>query len=105
MGAQVRHLSTMIRSRVVVMQVIPSRVGAHALLGGVVTLLSFHDGQPDVVYTEGTHSGVTQDDPEVVRKHAVSYDLARATALTLQESLALLDQIAEEHEHAAHRPG
>ncbi|WP_405016593.1 helix-turn-helix transcriptional regulator [Kitasatospora sp. NBC_00070] len=99
MAEQLRHLSSLIRSRTAVVQVIPVKHGSHSLLGGAMALMSFHDSRPDVLYTEGPHSGLMQDDPDTVRKHAVSYDLARATALTSEASLSLIEQVAEEHGH------
>ncbi|MGW4647894.1 helix-turn-helix domain-containing protein [Kitasatospora sp. NPDC004289] len=98
MAEQLRHLASLIRSRTAIVQVIETREGSHALLGGVTTILSFRDGSPDVVYMEGPSAGVMHEGPEIVRKHQTAYDQARARALGSEASLALIDRIAEEHE-------
>ncbi|GLW53722.1 helix-turn-helix domain-containing protein [Kitasatospora phosalacinea] len=97
MAGQLRHLTELIRSRVVVVQVLEQRSGAHAALEGALTLMSFADGSPDVAYIEGPHVGVLVESTETVRKIRLTYDLARADALSPKASLALIDRATEEH--------
>lgn len=97
MAGQLRHLAELIRSRLAVVQVLEQRTGAHAALEGALTLLSFADGSPDVAYIEGPHTGVLVESAETVRRIRLTYDLARADALSPEASLALIDNAAEEH--------
>ncbi|MFJ9521710.1 Scr1 family TA system antitoxin-like transcriptional regulator [Kitasatospora sp. NPDC101801] len=53
MADQLTKLAGLIRSRAAVVQVIEIKRGAHAVMEGAMTLMSFADGSPDVAYTEG----------------------------------------------------
>nr|WP_237419472.1 helix-turn-helix transcriptional regulator [Kitasatospora sp. SID7827] len=97
MAGQLRHLAALVRSRVAVVQVLEQRCGAHAALEGALTLMSFADSSPDVAYIEGPHVGMLVESMEQVRKVRLTYDLARADALSPEASLALVDKVAEEH--------
>ncbi|MFF0387507.1 Scr1 family TA system antitoxin-like transcriptional regulator [Kitasatospora sp. NPDC004615] len=103
MAAQLRHIAALIRSKLVVVQVLEQDCGAHAALEGAMTLLSFGDGSPDVAYIEGPHASVLVESRETVRKIRLTYDLARADALSPEASLALIDTEAEEHASEQHR--
>jgi transcriptional regulator with XRE-family HTH domain len=103
MAGQLRHLSELIRARVAVVQVLEFSSGAHAALEGALTLMTFADAGPDVAYIEGPHTGVLVESTEVVRKVRLTYDLARADALSPEASLALIDKSAEEHASGQHR--
>jgi transcriptional regulator with XRE-family HTH domain len=97
MAAQLRHLAQLGCSGRVFTQVVPHRVGAHGM-SAMLSLMSFSDA-PDLAYTEGLYSGTLYDDPGLVRRCRVQYDLARAAALPLKASLDLLESVAEEYEH------
>jgi transcriptional regulator with XRE-family HTH domain len=101
MRDQLLHISALMRSRRIMVQVMPNSAGAHPLAGSAVTLLTFEEA-PTAVYLEGPHSGHLLDTPAIVSEYQRSYDYARAVALSPEASLTLIESVAEEfdtHEH------
>ncbi|KUL50238.1 DNA-binding protein [Streptomyces sp. NRRL F-4489] len=98
MAAQLHKIAAMAEVGRLRLHVLPFRVGAHALLGGDLTLMSFEDSAP-VAYVEGFQSGNLMDDPAMVASSQSAYALALSDALSQQESLALVRSVAEEHAH------
>ncbi|WP_335977111.1 helix-turn-helix domain-containing protein [Streptomyces sp. CA2R106] len=96
MAEQLRSIVARARAGRIIVQVLRFEDGAHAMMAGMVSLMSFEDA-PDLAYTEGVHSGQIIDENEVVGRYWRSYDLARAVALSPDASLALLDSAAEEY--------
>ncbi|MFB6616282.1 Scr1 family TA system antitoxin-like transcriptional regulator [Streptomyces sp. NPDC085524] len=96
-----RHLAALIHSHRVIAQVIPFKAGAHAALGGPLRLMHFDDAPP-LAYVEGLGTGLLLDDPATVAHHTLTYDLLTASALSPQESLALIESVAEDYSHDQH---
>ncbi|WP_107064627.1 Scr1 family TA system antitoxin-like transcriptional regulator [Streptomyces erythrochromogenes] len=80
----------------VVVQVLPFKAGAHPVMGGSLTLLSFERGQ-DVAYTEGSHSGELVETAEEVAEYALAYDLLQAQSLPPDESLTVIRSVMKEY--------
>jgi transcriptional regulator with XRE-family HTH domain len=104
MQEQMLHIAKLVRSRRIMVQIIPFSVGAHPLVGSAVTLMSFEEA-PSAVYVEGAHSGHLLDTPAMVSEYRRSYDCARAVALSPGASLALIESVAEEYRLNEHSTG
>ncbi|WP_327236572.1 helix-turn-helix transcriptional regulator [Streptomyces sp. NBC_01317] len=98
MAEQLRKIADMGERGRVRLHILPFKAGEHALLGGMLYLMSFDDAPP-VAYAEGLMSGNLIDDPALVSQCQASYDLALGDALSHKESLTLIRNAAEEHEH------
>ncbi|MCW7942355.1 XRE family transcriptional regulator [Streptomyces hygroscopicus] len=98
MAKALRHIVGMVRRRRVIVQVLPFAEGAHTLMGGAIKLMVFDDAPP-LVYFEGPGTGRLDDDPATVSRYELAYDLLGATALSPQESLALIESVAEDYAH------
>ncbi len=96
MGEQLAHIARTVRDRRAIVQVLPYSAGAHALMEGFLTLMTFTDAPP-VAYVESPHVGQLLDDPALIARSEMYYDLARATASSPEESLSLIESVAEEY--------
>ncbi|MFB7463947.1 Scr1 family TA system antitoxin-like transcriptional regulator [Streptomyces sp. NPDC056224] len=96
-----RHIASLIRSRRIIVQVLPFSAGFHAAMGGFVQLMSFEDAPP-LAYIQGMGTGQLFDDPATVTHHTLTYDLLTANALSPRKSLALIESVAEDYEHDQH---
>lgn len=96
MAQQLDHIAGLVRSRQVLVQVLPFSAGAHPQMGKLMTLMEFEDAPP-TVYTEGVLSGNLLDDPAVVKGAQADYDLLRAAAASPEASLALIESAAKDY--------
>lgn len=96
MCQQLEHIAAVVRERRGLVQVLPFAAGPHALMEGLVTLMSFADAPP-VAYVESPHIGQLIDDPAITARMQMSYDLVRASALSHEESLSLIESVAEDY--------
>ncbi|MFH8370336.1 helix-turn-helix domain-containing protein [Streptomyces sp. NPDC018031] len=78
----------------VVVQVIPFDAGAHAVLGGSLTVLSFARRR-DVAWLENSHRGTLVEDSAGVEEHALELDHLRASALPSDASADLIRSFME----------
>lgn len=102
MAAALRHISALMRQHRIVAQVLPFTEGAHAALTGPLKLMSFPDAPP-LAYVDGLGIGRLEDDPATVRQYELTYDLVMASAVSPAASLALIESVAEDYDHAAER--
>lgn len=100
-GQLQRLLSCMDRSWVQV-QVLPFSVGQHAGLMGSFNLLRF-EGDPDLFYAPVYGGGHMTASPHVIRERSVGYARLQATALSREDSAALIARVMEER--YGHQPG
>ncbi|KUL53718.1 MULTISPECIES: helix-turn-helix domain-containing protein [unclassified Streptomyces] len=96
MAEQLDHMARLMRDRQVLLTVLPYVAGAHATMGGMLTLMAFEDAPP-TAYTEAAFSGTLVDEPLVVQRAHRAYDLIRAAALSPEASLALIESAAEDY--------
>ncbi|AOT60616.1 MULTISPECIES: helix-turn-helix domain-containing protein [Streptomyces] len=79
----------------VTLQVLPYDRGAHPVLGGSLTVLSFLD-RPSVAYLENSHSGELVESSGRVHNYALAFDHLLAQALSPQASARLIRNVMEE---------
>lgn len=92
---QLEQLLRLAQLRNVELQVMPNDRTQHAGMGGSFILLT-PKGKPQVGYTEAQSSSRLITDAEEVRIPAAQYGSTRAQALTMQESLALIEKVVTE---------
>ncbi|MCI3274838.1 helix-turn-helix transcriptional regulator [Streptomyces cylindrosporus] len=102
MREQLAHLAGFLDHKWVRIQVLPFAVGQHASLAGSFNTLRFDD-HPDLVYTEDLISGHMTANPDTVREAALRYAHLQASALSVEDSAALITRVMEEH--YGHTPG
>ncbi|MFD5423117.1 Scr1 family TA system antitoxin-like transcriptional regulator [Streptomyces sp. NPDC127069] len=98
MAGALQHILNLTRACRIVVQVLPFRAGAHASMGGTLKLMTFEDAPP-LAYIQGNAMGVLLDDPATVTRHALTYDLLTANALSPRESLAMIESAVEGYAH------
>ncbi|MHA5048656.1 helix-turn-helix domain-containing protein [Streptomyces sp. SD15] len=98
MAEALRHVAALARRHRIIVQVLPFDAEAHASMTGALTLLDFEDA-PALAFIEGPSMGRLEDAPATVTRHQLTYDLLRASALAPQESLALIESVAEDYAH------
>lgn len=98
MAGALQHVATLARRHRIIVQVLPFDAEAHASMTGALTLLDFEEAPP-LAFIEGPSMGRLEDDPATVTRHQLTYDLLRASALAPQESLALIESVAEDYAH------
>jgi transcriptional regulator with XRE-family HTH domain len=100
MAEQLEHIAELAHQRKVLVQVLPTLVGAYPLMGRMARLFEFEDAPP-AAYTEAVYSGNLLDDPALVKRVQGAYDLLRAAALPPEASLALIESAAEDYRRCA----
>lgn len=95
MAEQLAHLAEISRHPHVVIQILPSNVGAHAGLSGAFDIASA-DGAHDLLRMESVPQDITTETRSVVRRTAVAFDQVRAEALPRSQSRDLIVKLGEE---------
>lgn len=94
-GEQLEQLLKLGRLRNVELQVMPTDRSEHAGMGGAFVLLT-PKGKAQLGYTEAQNSSRLITDPEEVRILAARYGSIRGQALTMRESLSLIENLLGE---------
>ncbi len=94
MQDQLLHLAELARRPNVTIQVI-SRIGAHQGLHGAFALAVMPDRRA-IVYLETAADGQTVEDPVIVADMTLRFDTLRTEAYKGSQSLALIQEVAEE---------
>ncbi|MCZ4509211.1 helix-turn-helix transcriptional regulator [Streptomyces sp. ActVer] len=97
-----RLLRTTVEPHITV-QVLPFDQGEHDVMGGSLTVLTMPDGS-EIAYTEGAHYGQLIEDPDEVRRFALTYDRLRAAALPPFMSLDMIRSVMEDNHRGAKVP-
>ncbi|MFC8127061.1 Scr1 family TA system antitoxin-like transcriptional regulator [Streptomyces sp. NPDC057302] len=98
MAEALRHVAALGQRHRAIVQVIPFSAGAHPITQGSLKLMTFEDAPP-LAYAEGVETGRLEDDPATVARQTLAYDLLGASALSPQDSLALIESVAEDYTH------
>ncbi|MGW9373335.1 helix-turn-helix domain-containing protein [Streptomyces xanthophaeus] len=81
--------------REVRVQILPFSAGQHPATVGAFNVLRF-EGDPDIVYAESYGSAHVTANPETASDCAHRYDHLQATALSVEDSAALIARVREE---------
>lgn len=103
MREQLARLLGIVTGPHITVQVLPFDQGEHDVLGGSLTVLTMPDGS-EIAYTEGAHYGQLIEDPDEVRRFALSYDRLRAAALPPLMSLDMIRSVMEDNHRGAKAP-
>lgn len=95
MRNQLARLLELTDNRWVRIQVLPFSSGEHASLDGAFNLLRFDD-DPDIIYTEDLISGHMTASSETIREASLRYAHLQASALSVEESAAVISRVMEE---------
>ncbi|MDI3409261.1 helix-turn-helix domain-containing protein [Streptomyces cavernicola] len=93
--AQLQHLRQCAELPFLGLQIIPTRRERHAGLAGPLVLLETTD-HDQLAYIEGQRVSFLVDDPDEVSVLQQKYGMLRSQALTPEESMSLLDDLAGE---------
>jgi transcriptional regulator with XRE-family HTH domain len=97
MRAQLEHVLELSGLKNVAMQVIPFGVGAHPAMGRPFVILVFPERiDPDVVYLEDLTSAFYLEDVDEVDRYNVFFNHLRATALSFDDSAALVMSVLKD---------
>jgi transcriptional regulator with XRE-family HTH domain len=81
----------------VTLQILPFAAGAHAGMDGTFAILDFPEAaDPDVVYAENATGGLFLEKADELKKYSSIFDTIRSTALTPEESIAMIKMLIEE---------
>lgn len=98
MAEALRHVADLAHRHRIIVQVLTFGAGTHAAMGGSLKLMEFADAPP-LCFVEGLDMGKLLDDPATVARHALTFSLLQASALSPQDSLALIKSVAQDYEH------
>ncbi len=96
MQDQLRHLIELSQLPNITIQVLPDVSGSHPATSGAFTIMQFpHPADPDVVYIENLTSNLYVENETEIYRYTLVFDQLRATALTPEQSVAFIAELAE----------
>lgn len=95
MAGQLAHIVDVSRRPNVLVQVVPTGIGAHAGLGGAFDIAA-SDDMNDLLRMEAVPQDITTESRSIVRRAAVAFDQIRAETLTRGQSRDLIARLSEE---------
>ncbi|MER6751598.1 helix-turn-helix domain-containing protein [Streptomyces fungicidicus] len=95
MRRQLAHLLSFRENPWVNVQILPFFTGQHTGMMGTFTLLRFDD-DPDLFYMDGYDQGHMTANPHVIKERSVGYARLQASALSPEDSAALIARVMEE---------
>ncbi|WP_328582983.1 helix-turn-helix domain-containing protein [Streptomyces sp. NBC_00370] len=98
MAEQLHKIAAMAEAKRLRLHILPFAAGAHALLTGMLYLMSFDDA-PSIAYVEGVATGHVFDDPAMVNDCKNAFDLALGDSLSHKESVTMIKTVAQEYAH------
>lgn len=101
MAEALRHIANLAHRKRAIVQVLPFSAGAHSAMEGALKLMEFEDAPP-LAYYEGVRIGRVEDDPATVVQLRFTFDLLVASALSRENSLALIESLAQDYAHEEH---
>ncbi len=105
MGRQLDALINTAQKPHVSIRVVPASAGEHACMDGAFVILSFAaDLDPDVVYLEGMGGEIYVEDVGQVSRCKVRFDRLCDQALSEEDSMALVAEIAREYQQSDESP-
>ncbi|MGK5679960.1 helix-turn-helix domain-containing protein [Actinoplanes sp. URMC 104] len=94
---QLARLIDVARLPNVTLQILPFAAGAHAGMDGTFAILEFEEeGDADVVFTENATGGLFLEKAEELSKYISIFDAIRTSALPPEESIGMIQMLAEE---------
>jgi hypothetical protein len=95
-AAQLHRLIQAAELDAVSLQVLPASIGAHAAMTSPFTILRFETiGEPDIAYVEHTFGSLIIEKNAEVQRARLLFDQLRSDALSPEDSIALIRQLAE----------
>jgi hypothetical protein len=95
MAEQLERVAELADRRRITPQIVPRKRGAYPLMAASIMSMTFTEAPP-LIYMEASYSGVTVDDPVLVREYRKAYDRLRAVALSPDTSLAMIKAAAKD---------
>jgi transcriptional regulator with XRE-family HTH domain len=94
---QLKRLISAARLPNVTLQILPFEVGVHAGMDGPFAILEFEEERDaDVVFTDNATGGLFMEKTEELQKYTYIFESIVATALPPEESIEMIELLAEE---------
>ncbi|WP_046469539.1 helix-turn-helix domain-containing protein [Allosalinactinospora lopnorensis] len=96
MREQLRFLAGMAAHYKVTVLVVPNEAGTHAAVSGAFSLFDFPRPEPGIVSLSNAVESLYGEDSGYVERYRLIYDAVQGTALSAEQSLTLINAIADD---------